>query len=750
MTALFAVLSVGCGDSREDFVNTTTNVAPASGALTFNFAVAQGTITVPEGTTTLDFTFYDQQNQAGNVTLTSTNNFATSVTITGVPVGTQSYQVVARNANGTALATGTGNVTVVADTTTVVDLTGALVVLTPPAATVLDLFVSNNDGSTAADDGQIDLFDRINGFIRTFNGQNGNQGIALDALGTGFHNTDTTVEIIGDLPGRNGTPLRPDSFNTLYDRTFAVGGVTSLKGSAVIQDQGYLVLADFGGSQISVVSTTATSGFSVATQTTPNPPWDMVYDDGADRLFVAFTNGEVGVYDTFVADVQGFLFNGTPDRTIAPTGLDNAHGIAYDSATDLLIVSDVGAVTVGPNTDGEIYVIANGSTANGVVTAQAVIGGSNTLLGNPVDIDLQGPDLRVAEKTNDRILIFSNILTSTGGNLVPNVATAETKPESLATRVQTTLAPDNSDIDGGVTVQNILVSTNTSNATGTGAGTDNVLLRINAGLTSILGTFDTGNGNEESVKVDGQGDAFLTGDGTMAQIRRVAQGGRDGSGLGTGDRRVNTLTSPKGLDVVDSRGLVIVADVADGTVDVLGKNGDFMPIHTTTTSGNPWDVDYDPGNDRLFVALTNGDVDVFDNYLGGANPSTATPDRTIDVTGATNMHGIVYDAANDVLLLSDVGGTTVGPNTDGVLFVVNNASTANGATAPAVDIRGAATLLGNPVDVAYDGTNLYVAEKTQNVVMRFDSIRTSPGGNIAPSQQITVNAPESVSLITGL
>ena len=80
--------------------------------------------------------------------------------------------------------------------------------------------------------------------------------------------------------------------------------------------------------------------------------------------------------------------------------------------------------------------------------------------------------------------------------------------------------------------------------------------------------------------------------------------------------------------------------------------------------------------------------------------------------------------------------------------MINNASTANGATTPDITIDNGT--LGNPVDIAYDGTNLYVAEKTQNVVERYDNIRSSAGGNVAASLSVSVTAPESISLVTGL
>lgn len=761
LATLLAVALVGCGDSREDFVITNTNNPVATGALTFNFVVAQGTITVPEGTVSLEFTFFDGLNQTGNITLGPiTRNFAATVTITGVPVTTQSYQVRAINANGTALASATGNVTVIDSQTGVVDVTGADFnnVLTPPAATLLDVFVSNAGGG--ANDGDIDLFDRVFGIVQTFDGLR-DEGITVDALGTAFHNGATDVDIISRIGDRN------DTFDTLRDRAVTVSGATGIKGGVVIQDEGLLVLADSADSEIHVQGTAAASGSTLLNLTTPAAPWDMTYDNASDRLFVAFTNGTVGVYDGFAASILAGNASGTPSRTITVAGIDNAHGIAYDSATDLLIVSDVGTDT-GPNdpntgTDGEIYVVANGSTANGNVTAQAVIAGSNTELGNPVDIDLSGADLRVAEKANDRLLVFSNILTTTGGNLAPNVSVPETKPEALVSRTQGTLGPDNSDIDSGVTVQNILVATNTSNLAGTATGADNVLLRINTGLTTIADSFDTNfDGTGESAAVDGQGDVFMTDSLGLCQYGRVANGTRDNIDATSNWDRFGGLVGytgeGKGLDIVDSRGVLIVADFAGrgatGAIHVFGKYGNLTnPIFTvTTTNSSPWDLDYDPATDRLYVATTEGEVDVYDNFLDGANPGSQTADRTITTNGAVNFHGIVYDAVNDVIIVSDVGAASGGNfASDGAIYVFGNGSTASGTVTPLASNSGNNTNLGNPVDIAFDGTNLYVAEKANDEIQRYDNILTLTGtNNIAASQDIAVESPESVSLITGL
>ena len=734
IVALVAILAVGCGGSRDNFVVTNSQPVPANtGAVTFNFVQAQGVITVPAGTTTLDFTFYDGPNQTGGVTLTTTAAYAAQVTLTGVPTTSQSYQVVARNANGAALATATGPVTVTAGQTTVVNATLATTELTPPTNTALNVFVSNNGTNNSGD---LDLFNQLFELVRTFTSGN-NQGIALDPLGTGLHVGDQSVIYIDRIADRTG------ALDSSRDRTFNLDNTaTTLKGADLAERFGYLILADFGGNQILVVSTQSTDNNTVATIAS-TAPWDVAYDDANDRLYVALTGGSVAVYDGWIAG--GFSAN--PSRTFTATDLDNAHGIALDTASDKLVVSDVG----DPNSasDGEIYVFSNASTASGTVTPDAVIGGANTLLGNPVDIDLANGDLRVAEKSNDRVLIFSNILQSTGGNLTPNVSVAEEKPESVASQAPITYGPDNSDIDGGVTVQNILVSLN--------PGSQNSIRRLQPDLTGSTEIFQTNNSVLESIKVDQRGDVFQTFEGGLngvGAIARLANGDRDGdNSTASTERAVFTgFSGPKGLDLVDSRGLVLVADNGNNTVRVVGKESNFAnsvgvtDLTSANAAGPTWDLDYDPTNDRLFVTK-GASVLVYDNYLAG-NISTATPSREINVTGGVFLHGIVYDAANDVLLLSDVGAVTAGANTDGLLFVINSASTATGATTPDITIDNGT--LGNPVDIAYDGTNLYVAEKTNDLVERYDNIRSSAGGNVQASLSVSVTKPESISLVTGL
>ena len=59
-------------------------------------------------------------------------------------------------------------------------------------------------------------------------------------------------------------------------------------------------------------------------------------------------------------------------------------------------------------------------------------------------------------------------------------------------------------------------------------------------------------------------------------------------------------------------------------------------------------------------------------------------------------------------------------------------------------------MLGNPVDVVYDSTHAYVAEKSNDAVLRFDNLLATDMmgmmGDSAPTLMIEVAKAESVAL----
>lgn len=197
-------------------------------------------------------------------------------------------------------------------------------------------------------------------------------------------------------------------------------------------------------------------------------------------------------------------------------------------------------------------------------------------------------------------------------------------------------------------------------------------------------------------------------------------------------------------------------------------------IPVSVAGGRTWDVAYDGIVDRLYAAMTNGSIAVYDNFVtratvAGLGGPAVNPSRTITpgaVSGgvsskrSVNLHGISYNRATNQLVVSDVGSAS--SDNDGSLFVIDNASTANdlatGAGAaivvPSRTLSGAATLLGNPVDVLLrsDG-KLYVAEKLNGggQILVFNGILAGGSGNIAPNVHVSTDSlgssgdPESIA-----
>ena len=599
-----------------------------------------------------------------------------------------------------------------------------------------------------------------------------NEGIVVDIGGTLYQ--------AGDVDAGSGVPGSIRVISTIrnratgatsdvgMDRTIGGAGTTQTglvnpKGIELAHGRGFILVADVGAGDVKVFGSSVSGDAPVYAQTTVAAnPWDMVYDGVADRLFVALTDGTLAIFDNYFSG--GFGPAGA-SRTVTPvdaTGTKisvNLHGIAYDGATDRLVITDVGAANADQspnfNADGQIFAFSSASTINGSVVPDVVVAGPSTQLGNPVDLIFNDGDVRIAEKANDVLLLFADIF-SLSGDQAPTASVAYSKPESLAFEYVGSMAgtADVTDIDStSIALGAIATSTNPGGALGD--------IRNSApNLGAELASFDPGI-SVESLIFDWSGDAFVTFDdgnnqnGGVAVFNRLATGRNGQARADSRDRMITGpstgLVSPKGLDIASDRGIVLVTENNENTPAILvfgtQSSGDVAPVYRTnlTGVGRPWDLDYDSQSDRLFVALTNGNVAVFDNYHSGRG--AGAPARTITPASggaqiSVNLHGIIYDSANDRLFLSDVG-SAADPN-DGQLFMVTGAAAATGLAEVAFAIAGPQSRLGNPVDIAFDGANLYVAEKSNDVVMRFDDIANSVSGDIAASASAIRTKPESV------
>lgn len=182
------------------------------------------------------------------------------------------------------------------------------------------------------------------------------------------------------------------------------------------------------------------------------------------------------------------------------------------------------------------------------------------------------------------------------------------------------------------------------------------------------------------------------------------------------------FNNPRETAVFDDK-IIVTQDqsTANGMVNKLylyqRTSAGFTLLKSFTTDFKLWGIHMD-GNDLYAVADLTGDIVLFKNFTANASGSIIATKR-VTIAGLTRTHGITYSPADDVMILTDVASAT--SSTDGGLVIIKNfssvfSSTTNSGTIALgnqVRIYGPNSLLGNPVDVAYDNVtrNIYVAER---------------------------------------
>ncbi len=267
---------------------------------------------------------------------------------------------------------------------------------------------------------------------------------------------------------------------------------------------------------------------------------------------------------------------------------------------------------------------------------------------------------------------------------------------------------------------------------------------------TAIDTFADGLTSIESLAFSADGTAYLTADTPDSTGTLIAINDMESMDM----MSVADLTAPKGLYIAHEAGLVLVADFGQGAI--VAYDLALTPQFTVTDLGEGersiWDVYHDAATDTLFATGTDGTLLVYADFsstMGADGPtSTIIPSDADGNQISVNLHGIDYDAATDSLILTDVGSAD--SPTDGQLFVIPNTMDATGNTTVSLQIGGPQSLLGNPVDVVFDGQSAFVAEKSNDAVLRFDDILAEEMmgmmGDAAPSAMAEVLKAESVFL----
>ena len=230
-----------------------------------------------------------------------------------------------------------------------------------------------------------------------------------------------------------------------------------------------------------------------------------------------------------------------------------------------------------------------------------------------------------------------------------------------------------------------------------------------------------------------------------------------------GTLEIKTTSTPdftNAREVAVSGNMIVVAQDAD---PALNNNMNKFYVYERTPSGvryrNTYDVGsnlwgiHAEGNTLWAVVDNSSDIVAFENFF--ANPNgMVEPTKRVTIDGLVRTHGITYSKKDDKMVLTDVGDGAVAD--DGALVVISNfgavfSGTANGGTIGAdqqVRIAGSNTMLGNPVDVAYDEKTgyIYVAERANGggKVLIFEMPMSD--GNMAPGYSKDVAGASDIYL----
>lgn len=205
-------------------------------------------------------------------------------------------------------------------------------------------------------------------------------------------------------------------------------------------------------------------------------------------------------------------------------------------------------------------------------------------------------------------------------------------------------------------------------------------------------------------------------------------------------------------DFTNARETAVSGDFVVVVQDQLDSNGlvnklflykmtstGFTLTKSFTTNFKLWGI-HMSGNDLYAVVDLTGDIVQYKDFMNNAS-GDITPTKRVSIAGLTRSHGITYSSSDDVMILTDVASAASA--TDGGLIIIKNFSTVFNTTAAAgtimmtnqIRVYGPNSLLGNPVDVAYDPTtkNIYVAERLNagGQVLTYSYPTTS--GDFAPT-----------------
>lgn len=375
--------------------------------------------------------------------------------------------------------------------------------------------------------------------------------------------------------------------------------------------------------------------------------------------------------------------------------------------------------------------------------------------------DLMGSELMVevgddgSVMVNDATVLIADVIASNG---VVHVIDTVLVPADIAAMLQ-----------GEMTDEPMMMDFTVYASLNPAELADDAIVTLSTDMTETVNSFNGFEGitSVQSVAFDSAGTAYVTVDVAEGQggiVVTEGMGAAESMMVGMGTRMIGGmenagLVSPKGLTIIEDLDLLLVANFGANNIKgfSLSAEGDVAPTvfidNLGDTGGSIWDVHYAEEIDTLFAAGTTGALLAYANFstdMGMSGPSAVIFPSNADGEAVTiNLHGVDYDAATDTVIVTDVGSAD--DNTDGHIYAIPGASMANGNVPVSLHITGPESRLGNPVDLVFDGSGVYVAEKANDLLLYYANILDSTGMmDATATTSFEITKPESVTLVPAM
>ena len=603
--------------------------------------------------------------------------------------------------------------------------------------------VEEDNGGTGESIGKFFVSSNNSGLIGTFDIDDNNSvtfttsnSPANDADGIYF---DQGNEILYQLNRDNGAVYALSNFNNdMASSVLGLSAAESSNGREITVSGDRLVIAQDGSAANGdqnrfIVLNRNADGTSFSLKSRYNVDINLwgIQADGETMYAIEDNTNRLAVFKNFFAPRSGDI---SPTYSVSVEGLVRTHGLHYNEAQDLMLLTDVG--DAGSDTDGAVVIINNWSSASSdrvISTAEQIrIAGPSTLLGNPVDIgfNVDNQMIYVAERANGGGKVLAYVINAPNGDSAPNVNIdfAGASSLHLPNSEDGQLSPDLA------AVAQLFVSSNTQNQV--------AFIDILEDNCFSANSFFTYTSDADGVYYDSTTDMLFQVNRMNNSLFRmdnvvpaITASGQPTYGASVGGGFTN------GRELAASNGMLIVADDANDANNntnsffkYLNDGGNMTFVGKCATSINLWGIHGE--GDHLYAVVDNSNMLAeFDNFfvLGQNNP---VPSRMIAVEGLVRTHGLTYDGASDLMILTDIGDAA--SDSDGGFIVVENYTTAKAdgtiSSAEQIRVAGPMSEMGNPVDIGYDPTTdmIFVAERANEGGKVLGYRRPTTSGDLTP------------------